>query len=186
MLHRESPIQNANNEFLLNTSTTSLHPHLEKHHLELYMTLVKEKGWVNKLLGCRAKTHTRSQMSNQTATSQGERPTIYDEANFHQLLLKFIVVDNQVCSHCFILMSNMLMQTFQSLNVVECHEFHELFHYLQPNLKESMVPHQTKLCGLVVNSWSQYFQALKSELAAGAPQPSQCFHLMFSYVSSWQ
>ncbi len=66
-------------------------------------------------------------------------------------------------------MSNTLMQTFQSLNVVECHEFRELFHYLQPDLKESMVPHRTKLCGLVVNSWSQYFQALKSELTVGAP-----------------
>ncbi len=150
------------------------------------MTLVKEKGWVNKLPGYWAKMHTRSQMSNQTATSQGEWPTIYDEANFHQLLLKFIIVDDQVCSHCFILMSNMLMQTFQSLNVVECCEFCELFHYLWPDLKESMVPHWTKLRGLVVNSWSQYFQALKFELAVGAPQPSQCFHLMFSYVSRWQ
>src|SRR5216684_3145200 len=141
MLHRESPTQNANNEFSLNTSTTSLRPHLKKHHLELYMTLVKEKGWVNKLPGCQAKMHTRSQTSNQTATSQGEQPTIYDKANFHQLLLKFIIVDNQVCSHHFILTSNMLMQTFQSLNVVECHEFRKLFHYLQPDLKESMVPH---------------------------------------------
>ncbi len=78
------------------------------------------------------------------------------------------------------------MQTFQSLNVVECCEFCELFHYLWPDLKESMVPHWTKLRGLVVNSWSQYFQALKSELAVGAPQPSRCFHLTFSYVSRWQ
>src|SRR5229473_5717923 len=186
MLHRESPILNVNNKFLLNTSTTSLRPHLKKHHLELYMTLVKEKGWVNKLPGCRAKMHTCSQTSNQTATSQGEQPTIYNEANFHQLLLKFIIVNDQVCSHHFILTSNMLMQTFQSLNVVECRKFRELFHYLQPNLKESMVLHQTKLHGLVVNSWSQYFQALKSELAVGAPQPSWCFHLMFSYVSRQQ
>ena len=119
----------------------SLHPHLEKNHLELYMTLVKEKGWVNKLPGCRAKMHTCSQTSNQTATSQGEQPTIYDEANFHQLLLKFIIINDKVCSHHFILTSNTLMQTFQSLNVVECHEFRKLFHYLQPNLKESMVPH---------------------------------------------
>src|SRR5260370_7929185 len=125
-------------------------------------------------------------MSNQTATSQGERPTIYDESNFHQLLLKFTVVDHQVCSHCFILMSNMLMQTFQSLNVVECHEFHKLFCYLQPNLKESMVLHQTKLRGLVINSWSQYFQALKSELTVGAPQPSWCFHLTFSFIFTLQ
>jgi hypothetical protein len=141
MLHRKTKPAKVKYEFSINTSNTSLRPHLERNHLELYMTLVKEKGWSNKLLGCQAKTHTRSQTSSQTATSQGERPTIYDEANFHQLLLKFIVADDQVCSHHFVLMSNMLMQTFQSLNVVECRKFRELFHYLRPNLKESMVPH---------------------------------------------
>jgi hypothetical protein len=174
MLHRKAGLEgDAVKTYMASTSTTSLHPHLEKHHLEEYMAMVKEQRWTNQLPGYK----TKSQLSSNMATSQGERHIEYNEADFHQLLLKFIVVDDQVCSHHFVLTSNMLMQTFQSLNVIECPEFHELFNYLRPDIRA--IPHRTKLRELVINSWRQHFQVLKSQLAVGAPQPSRCFHLTF-------
>lgn len=107
MLHSKAKPAKVKYEYSIKTSNTSLRPHLERNHLELYMTLVKEKGWPNRLPGSQ-ETHTRSQMSSQTVGSQGEQHTIYDEADFHRLLTKFIVVDDQVCSHHFVSTSNIL------------------------------------------------------------------------------
>lgn len=81
-------------EYSQKTSTTSLRPHIEKYHLELYLTLAKEKGWKILLPGLVSQAR-----SNEAATSQGERPDTFNESTFHQHLLNFIVADDQVCSH---------------------------------------------------------------------------------------
>jgi hypothetical protein len=88
-------------EYSNRTSTTSLRPHIEKFHLELYLTLAKENGWKILLPGLVSKA--RSQATNEAATSQGERPDTFDELKFYQYLLNFIVVDDQVCSHLIFL-----------------------------------------------------------------------------------
>ncbi len=77
-------------------SNMSLHPHIEKNHLDLYLSLVKEKGWEIKLLGLL--TQTRSQASGAVAALGSEHET-FSEIAFNKHLVKFIVVNDQVCSH---------------------------------------------------------------------------------------
>ena len=76
------------------TLTTSLRPHLEKRHLGLYMSLAKERGWEVKLPSILKQA--RSQAS--VAASEGERPDAFSEIAFHERLVKFIVINDQVCS----------------------------------------------------------------------------------------
>jgi hypothetical protein len=47
---------------------------------------------------------------------------------------------------------------------MECHEFWVLMLLLQNDLKDSMIPHCTKMHELIVNAWKRYFQTLKADL----------------------
>ena len=53
----------------------------------------------------------------------------------------------------------------KSLNVVECAEFRALLNLLRSDLKETMIPHRTKLHQLIIEAWKEHFQALKENLA---------------------
>jgi hypothetical protein len=53
---------------------------------------------------------------------------------------------------------------FQSLNVIECREFRALLLLLRNDLKETMIPHRTKLRELIVEAWRRYFKVLKTDL----------------------
>ena len=57
------------------------------------------------------------------------------------------------------------MTCFESLNVIECHEFRALLLLLRSDLKETMILHRTKLRELIIEVWKRYFQALKGDLA---------------------
>jgi hypothetical protein len=63
-------ISSTHYEYLLKTSTSSLRPHIEKHHLKLYLTLAKEKEW--KILLLELVSQAQLQTTNKAATSQGE------------------------------------------------------------------------------------------------------------------
>jgi hypothetical protein len=52
-------------------SMASLRPYIWKYHLELYLTLAKEKGW--KILPGLI-SQTQSQVTNEAAAAQGEQP----------------------------------------------------------------------------------------------------------------
>lgn len=49
----------------------SLRPHIWKYHLELYLTLAKEKGWK---IPPGLISQTQSQVTNEAAAAQGEQP----------------------------------------------------------------------------------------------------------------
>src|ERR1700710_1009959 len=53
----------------------------------------------------------------------------------------------------------------QSLNVIECVEFRALLMLLWSELKETAIPHRTKLRQLIVEAWKRYFHVLKGDLA---------------------
>jgi hypothetical protein len=53
----------------------------------------------------------------------------------------------------------------QSLNVIECVEFRALLMLLWSDLKETAIPHRTKLRQLIVEAWKRYFHVLKGDLA---------------------
>ncbi len=77
-------------------STTSLCPHIEKYHRDLFLSLAKERGWKMQLPGLQSQA--QSQAASETAASQAGQLDKFDENTFHQYLVKFIVMDNQV--HC--------------------------------------------------------------------------------------
>ncbi len=79
-------------------STTSLHPHIEKYHCNLYLSLAKKRGWKIQLPGLQLQAW--SQVASETTALQAGQLDKFDENTFHQYLVKFIVVNNQVC-YCF-------------------------------------------------------------------------------------
>jgi hypothetical protein len=84
----------------MKTSNTTLRPHIEKQHLDLYMSLVKEKGWA--IMLPTLVSQARSQTSRAAAGSEDGRPDTFSVTALHERLIKFIVVNDQVRSrHLF-------------------------------------------------------------------------------------
>jgi hypothetical protein len=54
--------------------------------------------------------------------------------------------------------------SYKSIRVVECPEFQNLLLLLRCDLRDSMIPHQTKIRELILNSWSIYFTQLRLNL----------------------
>ena len=81
-------------EFSTKTSNTSLRPHIERHHLDLFLQLAKENGW--KILLPGLVSQARSEATSAATSGSAERRTQFDESTFHQHLLNFIVADDQV------------------------------------------------------------------------------------------
>jgi len=78
-------------------SNTSLRPHIEKHHCELYLGLAKANGWKVLLLGLVSQAQSQA---TSVASASEVRPLVeIDEQKFHQHLLYFIIVDDQVRLH---------------------------------------------------------------------------------------
>ena len=68
----------------------------------------------------------------------------------------------------------------KSINIVECPEFRALLLLLRSDLKETMVPHRTKLRELIIEAWKRYFQVLKQDLAVRSSTTSvRCPWLIF-------
>jgi hypothetical protein len=88
------------------TSTTSLRPHIEKYHRDLYLSLAKERGWKIQLPGIQSQA--RSQAASEIAALQAGQPDRLDQSTFHRYLVNFIVVDDQVrCRFYFVALLNL-------------------------------------------------------------------------------
>lgn len=48
---------------------------------------------------------------------------------------------------------------------MECSEFRELIRFLHQELRETDIPRRTKLRELIIETWRDYFQVLKDDLA---------------------
>jgi hypothetical protein len=79
------------------TSNTSLRPHLEKAHRQLYLQLKEKHGWKSQLPG------QASQATTAATQAQDVPIDTFSEQTFHQYLLHFIVADDQVCYVRFML-----------------------------------------------------------------------------------
>ncbi|KAH8985817.1 hypothetical protein EDB83DRAFT_2535834 [Lactarius deliciosus] len=77
--------------YSVNTSTTSLRPHISKYHLDSYMLLAKARGWNTSLV-----LKGQSQTSDSVARAQDDEPVEeFSEDRFQQLLVDFITADDQ-------------------------------------------------------------------------------------------
>jgi len=90
------------------TSNTSLRPHLERVHLQLYMQQKELQGWKNQLPG-------QASLATTAATlAQDIRIDMFDEDTFHRYLINFIVADDQVRVVCFRLLIMLIFSLFLS------------------------------------------------------------------------
>jgi hypothetical protein len=49
--------------------------------------------------------------------------------------------------------------------MIECPEFRRLVCFLWRDIKDSDIPHRTKLRDLITQAWVEYFDVLKGDLA---------------------
>ena len=66
----------------------------------------------------------------------------------------------------------------KAINLVECPEFRQLLLLLRPDLKETVIPHRSKLCKLVIDGWRRSFQELKRDLAVRPLLPLLTFLIL--------
>jgi hypothetical protein len=135
----------------------------------------KARGW--KILLPGLVSQAKSQAASATDSQPGEACEKFDEATFQRRLVNFIVADDQVCDSQFWFGSSSL--TFpKSLNVIECREFRDLLLLLGNELKETMIPHRTKLRELIIVSWKRYFQTLRQDVVVLSVYQMFCLSLI--------
>src|SRR5215471_13864468 len=83
-------------KYLKKSLNTTLHPHIEKFHLDLYSCLAKENGWKISLPGLISQAQSQA---SEAASQQDGWPDKFDTETFHQQLLNFIIADDQVRFH---------------------------------------------------------------------------------------
>lgn len=132
-----------------------------------YLQLVKKRGW-KLFLPEDPPLQGQSQAVSEPSTLQVQLDNLeFNKEVFHQHLLNFIIVDDQVCSHFLSLYIYyayvFLVPNPKALHVIECPEFRQLLVLLQGGI-ESLIPRRTKLHKLVLQAWKQYFQTLHNDL----------------------
>ena len=151
-------------EYLMKTSNTLLQPHIERHHLNLFLPLAKENGWKVLLPGL--SSQARLEATSTAMSVSAEQHGHFNKHTFHQHLLNFIFADDQVSFVQKDLVSHILISySMKSLNIIKCWEFRVLLLLLQGELTKAMIPHHTKLCEIIIQAWRQYFQVLKCNLS---------------------
>jgi hypothetical protein len=140
------------------TSNSSLRPHLERVHYELYCKKRNKYKWKTLLPG------EVLQATSSGIPAQDTQVDEYDDQTFVKYLLEFVVADDQVC-FLYLTLLILYFLVSQSLNVIECPEFRALLKLLCPNVS---VPRQSKMRELILQAWRCYFQDLKSDLAVSS------------------
>ena len=87
----------------------------------------------------------------------------FSPETFLQVLISFVVVDDQV--RCAVFSILLLLILFQSINVMECPEFRNLLLLLRPDLADKDIPHRTKLRESIIKAWKTWFESLKKDLS---------------------
>jgi hypothetical protein len=145
----------------MTTANTNLKQHIKKFHRDLWLANAQKNRWKN----------LDSQVSTQSVASQGRPREEFDVDKFHQYILKFIVVDDQVSQICAPIVSVSHCFIAPSINVIKCLEFWNLLLLLQSNLQDVMIPHRTKVCQLILEAWSNSFKLLKVDLKVSLSPP---------------
>ena len=163
-------------EYSKKTSTTSLRPHIHNIHREKFLEARKKYKW--KVLLPEEVSEARSKAASEASGLRSQPEVKFNLPSFHQALLKFIVADDQVSELSFLTFST-VMCNHQSLNIVECPEFRQLL-LLHGNLKDSDIPHRTRLRELLLQAWKEYFQELRSNFAV---RPPSSFSISFIFLN---
>ena len=79
-------------EYSGKTSTTSLRPHIERHHLDKFNELATKHKWKILLLGL----VSQARLQATEASEEGDHRDNFNEQTFHESLLNFVIADDQV------------------------------------------------------------------------------------------
>ena len=91
----------------MGTSSSSLRPHIERNHLDLYLVVAQKNGWKHALPGLMSQA--QSQAASEASGLQA-RQDEFNEESFHRALVNFIIVDDQV--HIFVLFTLTMLNLF--------------------------------------------------------------------------
>ena len=161
-------------DYAPSTTTGTLRGHIEKWHLLEYIEIaldpqrdwqilvsgvkkalklgysldglkdiVKQNGNLNNL----SPPPTNSTAPEDGASKKRANIPPFSLSSLHQHLVEFIVADDQ------------------ALNIVECNEFRRLLLFLREDLKDTDIPHRTKIKTNIIEAWKEYFVILKQDLA---------------------
>ncbi|KAF8834092.1 hypothetical protein BDN67DRAFT_1016868 [Paxillus ammoniavirescens] len=147
-------------QYSLNTGTSALRGHINRHHILEYLALVeanKWQVWLESVKAVMARGYTlneirealaeggalaslpprHSEALSMNSANPSDHPLIppFSLEQLHDHLVAFIVADDQ------------------SLNVVECKEFRQLLLLLHQDLKDSQIPHRTKIREDIISAW---------------------------------
>ncbi|KAF7328561.1 HAT family dimerization domain-containing protein [Mycena venus] len=124
-------------KFSTNTSTGILRRHLYEHHVD---------AWVE---GCdRLKIQIKAKEAASTSTSEpGKKREQFSQEAFVNAIVEWIVGDDQ------------------SINVVENEQLRNIFLMLRSELKDSDIPHRTKIRKRIIEVWDEHLAHLESEMA---------------------
>ena len=167
-------------------SSPSLRNHLWREHLAEYIEQAAEQKWevLYVELVCTAsnngymieeirahfitggdikKLPSHKVDSNKPSDPDGCASTpAFSIKEFHKYLASFIVTNDEV-SLAVISSYGTHPSSFQSINVVECPEFHGLLLLLRETLKDTDIPHRTHMCDLIINTWYDCFVDLQKQ-----------------------
>jgi hypothetical protein len=131
--------------------TRTFRLHLQHTHLEEYERVVRT---------LRLKHYEELEDSTEAAVSTSDGPFHVDE--WVRRLIKWVVVDDQVRSVSSF--SVRFLTPYQAINVVDCKEFRDFALYGRDDVRDSDLPHRTKLTELVFKTYETEHLKLKSDL----------------------
>jgi hypothetical protein len=129
-------------EYAKGTSNTGLRAHIRKYHAKAYIEVCEKNGW-HIVIPELQKKPTQSQLDSHLhpVVKKGERKQ-FTKDHFLKALVDFIVADDQVCRVVtFSHRSSEPVEKSQSINVIECKEFHALLLLMKAELEDSDIPH---------------------------------------------
>ncbi|KAK7006945.1 HAT family dimerization domain-containing protein, partial [Favolaschia claudopus] len=139
-----------------NTSTGILRRHLYEHHLAAWVNgcdqlkiTIKSEEALKVVNAYRAKQNSSTD-NDPTADSEKPRPAFSKEA-FVDAIVEWIVSDDQ------------------SINVIENEKLRNIFLMLRAELKDSDIPHRTKIRQRVMEIWDAHLDNVQAEMAVSSP-----------------
>ncbi|KAJ7708536.1 hypothetical protein B0H14DRAFT_2415342, partial [Mycena olivaceomarginata] len=141
-------------KFAKSTSTGVLRKHLYEHHIDAWVEgcdqlkiPIKAKEAAKFVDAYRVRKHQKT--GNTSNSEPGKRKPFSQEA-FIDAIVEFIVGDDQ------------------SINVVENEQLRAIFLMLRAELKNSDIPHRTKIRKRVIEIWDEHLNTLQEEMAVRA------------------
>ncbi|KAJ7898286.1 hypothetical protein B0H14DRAFT_2332277, partial [Mycena olivaceomarginata] len=156
-------------KFVKLTSTGVLRKHLYEHHIDAWVEGCDQlKIPINAKEAARFvdayRVHKHQKTGNTSNSEPGKERRPFSQEAFVDAIVESIVGDNQV-GFLGLLSSHQCKIYSQSINVVENEQLRAIFLMLRAELKDSDIPHRTKIRKRVIEIWDEHPNTLQEEMA---------------------